>query len=164
MRNLICAIVGRRVIRPEDHPRITDLANDAGKIASLAGFTVLTGGKHGAMEAACDGAHSVDGKTIALLPNNKHEAVIGKDYDFVLPTPMGIMRNALTASMCDIMIAVPGGSGTLEEILFATDFGRPVILFSEWCNISSMELAVCHSRTDLQEWVQEQRERLVNAE
>jgi uncharacterized protein (TIGR00725 family) len=66
-----------------------------------------------------------------LLPGPYHRD--GNEFlDYVLPTGLGIARNILTACACDIMVALQGGSGTLEEMLFAIDYERPVISFGSF--------------------------------
>jgi hypothetical protein len=80
------------------------------------------------MEAAAEGARKAGALTVGVLPGNDH-ADASSAIDIVLPTGLGIVRNALTARMCHVMVGLPGGSGTLEEMLFAQDFGRPVLSY-----------------------------------
>jgi uncharacterized protein (TIGR00725 family) len=80
------------------------------------------------MAEAARGAKDAGGVTLGILPGLLH-AEANPYLDFVLPSGIGIARNALTAAACDLMIALPGGSGTMEEMLFALDFGRTVISF-----------------------------------
>lgn len=159
-RRLICAIVGRRVLDPDRDSATPEFATRAGRCAAQAGFAVLTGGKEGAMWYAAQSAKAAGGRTLAILPNNTHNAAVGDFYDYVLPTPIGIVRNVFTASACDVMIAVPGGSGTLEEILFAQDFGRPVIQFPGWLSINTLTVEACHTAEGLSAWLAVHYERL----
>lgn len=142
---LICSIVGRRVLTLPRDAETLALAEGAARAAVAAGYAVMTGGKEGAMLAAARAAKQVGGTTIAILPSNDKKDVVGEEwYDFVLPTPFGIVRNVLTASMCDVMVGVPGGSGTLEEMLFAQDFGRTVFQYSPWLDVNVASFRKAH--------------------
>ena len=122
---IIAAVVGTK----GDH-RFWDetqqqLAAEVGAQLALEDCVVLTGGKGGVMAEAIRGAREQGGTTIALLPDAEHRAA-NLYADIVLPTGIGIARNVLTARMCHFMVALLGGNGTTEEMLFALDFKRPV--------------------------------------
>lgn len=157
MRQLVCAIVGRRRAH-QDSRDCVRYASLAAECAVNAGFAVLTGGREGAMYSAAHGAKRAGGFTIAILPENAHDAVEGDVYDLVLPTPIGIVRNVLTASACDVMIGVPGGSGTIEEMLFAQDFGRPVCQFPEWLESNRIVVPSVEDVEQLSRWLAAQRD------
>jgi uncharacterized protein (TIGR00725 family) len=130
-RRLVVAITGRKQSSPRYTPETAQAAFDAGRIAAELGLAVLTGGLSGVMEKAAEGAKSAGGDTIGILPGDRHEDG-NKFLDFVLPSGIGIARNVLLAQACDFMIALPGGTGTLEEICFALDFNRPVLTWGSW--------------------------------
>ena len=130
-RKLIIAITGRKESSPRYTTELATAALTAGKIASDLGLTVLTGGLSGVMERAAEGAKLAGGHTIGILPGNKHSDA-NPFIDFVLPSGMGIARNCLIATACDLMLALPGGTGTLEEMCFALDFERPVLSWGSW--------------------------------
>jgi uncharacterized protein (TIGR00725 family) len=130
-RHLVAAITGRRSSSPRYTPETAHAAFAAGRAAAELGLTVLTGGLSGVMEKAAEGAKSVGGTTLGILPGARHED--GNAYlDYVLPSGIGIARNVLLAQACDFMIALPGGTGTLEELCFALDFERPVLSWGSW--------------------------------
>jgi uncharacterized protein (TIGR00725 family) len=130
-RKLVLAITGRKESSPRYTMELATAAIAAGRIAAQMGLTVLTGGLSGVMERAAEGAKIAGGETIGILPGARHED--GNRYlDFVLPSGIGIARNVLMASACDFMLALPGGTGTLEELCFALDFERPVISWGSW--------------------------------
>jgi uncharacterized protein (TIGR00725 family) len=130
-RRLIVAITGRKESSPRYTPESAEAAFAAGRMCAELGLTVLTGGLSGVMEKAAEGAKSAGGLTIGILPGANHDD--GNKYlDFVLPSGIGIARNVLMAQACDFMLALPGGTGTLEELCFALDFGRPVISWGSW--------------------------------
>ena len=130
-RKLIIAITGRKESSSRYTPELAHAAFTAGKIAAELGLTVLTGGLSGVMERAAEGAKLAGGQTIGILPGSRHEDA-NPYIDFVLPSGIGIARNALLANACDLMISLPGGTGTLEELCFALDFDRPVISWGGW--------------------------------
>jgi hypothetical protein len=130
-RRIVCAITGRKSTSPRYNQETAHAAFIAGKVAAELGLAVLTGGLSGVMERGAEGAKSVDGTSIGILPGNAH--IDGNAHlDFVLPSGMGIARNCLIATACDLMLALPGGTGTLEEICFALDFDRPVLSWGSW--------------------------------
>ena len=45
-----------------------------------------------------------------------------------IATGIGVARNALIARAAFCVVAIGGGNGTLSEIVFALQFGRPVFL------------------------------------
>lgn len=130
-RKLVCAIVGCKEGGSKWSPQVDGDAYKLGYIAALEGFTVLTGGKSGVMRSACRGAKAARGTTIGILPEGDRSCA-NEFLDYALPSGMGIGRNVLTARFCDVMIALPGGTGTLEEMAFAVDFGHPVLSFGSW--------------------------------
>lgn len=130
-RRLVIAITGRKESSPRYNAETADAAFAAGRVCAELGLTVLTGGLSGVMEKAAAGAKSAGGLTIGILPGANHDD--GNQYlDVVLPSGIGIARNVLLAQGCDFMLALPGGTGTLEELCFALDFGRPVISWGSW--------------------------------
>lgn len=130
-RKLVVAITGRKGTSPRYTEELAQAAIAAGRVVAELGLTVLTGGLGGVMERAAEGAKSADGETIGILPGGDHDEG-NRFLDLVLPSGVGIARNILIASACDFMVALPGGTGTLEELCFALDFGRPVISWGSW--------------------------------
>lgn len=137
MRRFVCCIVGNKEGGSRWSVDVEKLSYQAGAAAAKQGFVVLTGGKSGVMSAAAQGAMEAGGTTIGVLPE-ADRSMANPYLSLSLPTGMGIARNALTAMFCDVMIAMPGGSGTLEEMAFATDFGRPVLSLGSW-NVPGLE-------------------------
>lgn len=104
-----------------------------GKALIDAGYFIVCGGMGGLMEAVCRGARqSVNyqtGCTIGILPGmNRNEA--NEFCDIVIPSGLGIARNQLVVNSGDVIVAVGGGAGTLSEIAFAWQFGKPVICYA----------------------------------
>lgn len=130
-RKLVLAITGRKETSPRYNNELAQAAIVAGQVAAELGLTVLTGGLSGVMERAAEGAKRGGGETVGILPGGNHNE--GNPFlDLVLPSGIGIARNVLMANACDFMLALPGGTGTLEELCFALDFERPVISWGSW--------------------------------
>ena len=107
----------------------------AGDVAKL-GFTILTGGGQGLMEAANRGARDVGGKSVGCnivlpreqLPNAYLDKWVNIRYFFV--------RKTLLIKYSFAFIVVPGGFGTLDEFFEALTLTQtkkinqfPIIVF-----------------------------------
>jgi uncharacterized protein (TIGR00730 family) len=100
---------------PESH-RYYELGREVGGRLGRAGFTVLTGGGPGIMEAANRGAHEVGGKSIGLnivlpseqKPNPYLDRWVEFRYFFV--------RKVMLVKYSYAFVVLPGGFGTMDEI------------------------------------------------
>lgn len=90
------------------------------------GAVLSCGGRGGVMRAACKGAKEAGGITVGILPDSKEEA--NEFVDIVIPTNLGNMRNFLVVNAADVVIAISGRWGTLNEISFAMILKKPLIL------------------------------------
>ena len=106
-------------------PDQTEAAEALGRGLADMGLTVLCGGKGGVMEAACRGVAAVGGLSVGLLPDDTWEAA-NPFVTLALASGLGVARNAVIARASFCLVAVGGGYGTLSEIAFALQFGRPV--------------------------------------
>ena len=96
-----------------------------------AGFTLVTGGAFGAMEAASRGASEAGGTVVGLLPGTDRAA--GNRWsDVTIATGLGHARNLAVVASADVVVAVGGEWGTLSEIGLAGVVGRPVVLLAGW--------------------------------
>lgn len=99
----------------ENHPYY-DLTRKIGSEVANLGFTVMTGGGPGLMEAANRGAKDVGGQSIGCnivlpkeqTPNPYLDKIINFNYFFV--------RKLMLAKYSSAFIAMPGGFGTLDEL------------------------------------------------
>lgn len=96
-----------------------DEARKLGRMIGELGHTLVNGGANvGLMEAATVAAAEAGGKTIGVIPErfvdrslasaNSHEVIVTKDM---------AERKMKMREISDAFIALPGGFGTLEEIL-----------------------------------------------
>lgn len=98
----------------DGHPYYEKAEEIAGRIAQL-GFTIMTGGGPGIMEAANKGAREVGGKSVGcniVLPMEQHpnpylDKWVNIKYFFV--------RKTLLLKYSYAFVVLPGGFGTLDE-------------------------------------------------
>lgn len=92
------------------------------------------------MEAAAQGAHEAGGLVVGILPDAEHRAA-NQYVDIVIPTGIGLARNSITALACDVMVALPGHFGTLQEMSYALEYSRPVLAWrSGWDGLPGLEV------------------------
>jgi uncharacterized protein (TIGR00725 family) len=107
------------------------LAEEVGAGLARTGFTLVTGGAYGAMEAASRGAQQAGGMVVGLLPGT--DRAEGNEWsDVTLATGLGHARNLAVVASADVVVAVGGEWGTLSEIGLAGVVGRPVVLLAGW--------------------------------
>ncbi len=96
-----------------------EAAQNLGELIGKGGHSLINGGANvGLMEAATIAASKAGAKTVGIIPermigrslasNNSHEVIITTDM---------MERKDQMRNMSDAFIALPGGFGTLEEIL-----------------------------------------------
>lgn len=119
----------------EDHPFYEQARKLSGEIARL-GFTIMTGGGPGIMEAANRGAKEVGGKSVGcniVLPHEqKHNDYLDKWVDI----KFFFIRKMLLIKYSYAFIVMPGGFGTLDEFYDALTLVQtkkikmfPIIIF-----------------------------------
>jgi len=106
-------------------------AEEAGRLIAERGAVLISGGLTGVMEAASKGASSAGGLTVGILPH-EHKEKANKYIDVAVATGLGIGRNVLIARTADALIAIGGKYGTLSEIAFGLQLGKPVIGIRSW--------------------------------
>lgn len=104
---------------------------ELGKLLAQEGYLVYCGGGNGVMEAVSKGVHEAGGTIVGIL---KGETMDEMNSYITIPvaTNMGISRNALLAYNCDVAVAISGQYGTLSEIAYAKQLGKPVIGLKSW--------------------------------
>jgi uncharacterized protein (TIGR00730 family) len=105
--------------RFEEKDNFYKLAVKVGERVSQMGFTVMTGGGPGIMEAANRGAKNVGGKSVGcniILPFEQHpNNYLDKWMDF----KYFFVRKVLLSKYSFAFVVMPGGFGTLDEFFEA---------------------------------------------
>jgi uncharacterized protein (TIGR00725 family) len=101
-------------------------AEELGRGIGERGWSLISGGRDGIMEAASRGCREAGGMVCGLLPTADDSS--GNEHCHVLiPTGMGWTRNSLTALAGDAVVAIGGRAGTLTEIAFSWSYGKPIV-------------------------------------
>ncbi len=109
----------------------SELASRIGEIVAGEDAVVVCGGLGGIMEAVCRGAKAKGGLTVGIIPGEDSGAA-NQFVDVVITSGMGYSRNTLVAGTADMIVALPGEYGTLSEIAFALNAGKPVYGLGAW--------------------------------
>jgi uncharacterized protein (TIGR00730 family) len=102
----------------EDHPYY-DLTRKVGAEVAKMGFTVLTGGGPGLMEAANRGAKDVSGRSVGCNIVLPHEQNPNPYLDKWVNIRYFFVRKTLLIKYSYAFICMPGGFGTLDELFEA---------------------------------------------
>lgn len=105
-------------------------AETLGGMIAEKGWILLNGGRcTGIMEATSKGAFDKGGLTVGILPEN-HSEGMSEYVKIPIVTGMGYARNTINILSSDVVVACPGGAGTLSEIALSIKCGKPLILFA----------------------------------
>jgi uncharacterized protein (TIGR00725 family) len=106
----------------------TERAYRLGKLIAAEGWVLLNGGRRaGVMDASARGAAEHGGLTVGILPD-EDTGNMSPYIQIPILTGMGSARNYINALSSHVMVACPGGAGTLSEIALALKHGRAVVL------------------------------------
>lgn len=121
----------------ENHPHYKKAREIAAEIAKL-GFTIMTGGGPGIMEAANRGAKDVNGRSVGCnieLPFEQHE---NPYLDKSVTIKYFFVRKTLLIKYSYAFVVMPGGFGTLDELFEALTLIQtkkiknfPIIIFGK---------------------------------
>jgi uncharacterized protein (TIGR00730 family) len=100
---------------PDGHPYYA-LARDVGHELARAGFTVMTGGGPGLMEAANRGAKDVRGRSIGCNIELAREQRPNPYLDRWITFRHFYVRKLMLVKYSYAFVALPGGFGTLDEL------------------------------------------------
>ncbi len=126
LREIIAVIGGRRVEKA-----LLEEAEKVGRLIAKRGSVLVCGGLTGVMEAVSRGAKAEGGLTVGILPQD-HKREANEYVDIPIATGLGIGRNVIIARTADALIAIGGEYGTLSEIAFALQMGKPVVGIKTW--------------------------------
>lgn len=159
----------------EDHPYYKQTQKIAGEIAKL-GFTIMTGGGPGVMEAANRGAREVGGRSVGCNIELPHEQHHNPYLDKWVDIKYFFVRKNLLIKYSYAFVVMPGGFGTLDEyfealtliqtqkisefpiIVFDTEYHKDVLAHIENMKaagtISPQDLDLCLFTDSIEEAVQ----------
>lgn len=107
-------------------------AYEIGKLVAKSGAILMVGGEKdgGLTRAAAKGASDFGGIVVGVMPKKENAC---KYLDMVIQTGglVGLREYILSIS-CDVLIAVSGGSGTLNEIAVAYQNSVPVVVLKKY--------------------------------
>ena len=113
-------------------PRVYQVAEEVGCLLAQAGVTVVTGGKSGIMESAAKGAKSAGGITAGVVIGGKRfTSNPYTDVEILSGMAADGLDELLVVLMCDGLILLGGGAGTLEEIAIAYRNGKPIVAVAD---------------------------------
>ena len=110
-------VFGSARIKPDD-PHY-ELALKMGAAIARLGFTVMTGGGPGIMEAANRGAKEVGGRSVGCNIELPFEQVSNMYLDRCVRLHYFFVRKALLVKYSYAFVVMPGGVGTLDELFEA---------------------------------------------
>ncbi|HVS00049.1 MAG TPA: TIGR00730 family Rossman fold protein [Thermoanaerobaculia bacterium] len=99
----------------EDH-RYYALAREMGRRLGRAGFTVMTGGGPGIMEAANRGARDVGARSVGCNIVLPHEQKPNPYVDLFVEFRYFFVRKVMLVKYSYAFVVLPGGFGTMDEI------------------------------------------------
>jgi uncharacterized protein (TIGR00725 family) len=121
----VVAVIGKGLDCPV---RVQEWAEEAGRAVGRIGAVLVTGGLGGAMAAAARGAGMESGIVVGLCPAGRDRDIYDDPGVIVLRTGLPVpYRNALTGSVADAAIVVPGSHGTVQEGMVLAERGVPLI-------------------------------------
>lgn len=105
-------------------------AYQLGSLIAARGWILLNGGRNaGVMASSAKGARENGGVTVGILPDETHRGA-SPYIQIPILTGMGNARNCINVLSSHVVIACPGGTGTISEIALALKSNRPVILMN----------------------------------
>ncbi|MDX1455469.1 MAG: TIGR00730 family Rossman fold protein [Gammaproteobacteria bacterium] len=130
------SIFGSARVKPDD--KLYLLTEQIARTLSDAGFSVVTGGGPGLMEAANKGAYAGKSPSIGLNIQLPHEQSANPYQDIALNFRHFFSRKVMFVKYASAYVVMPGGFGTLDELaeiltLIQTGKSRkiPVVLVGE---------------------------------
>jgi uncharacterized protein (TIGR00730 family) len=112
----ICVFGSART--PRDAPRY-ELARQVGRAIGEAGFSVITGGGPGTMEAVNRGAREAGALSVGLNIELPHEQAINAYVDLGIEFHYFFTRKLMFVRYSEAFVVFPGGFGTFDELFEA---------------------------------------------
>ncbi|MBI2298431.1 MAG: TIGR00730 family Rossman fold protein [Armatimonadetes bacterium] len=133
VRPAVCLFGSARVAA--DNPYY-QAARETARLLSQAGFTIITGGGPGIMQAGNQGAYESGGKSVGLNIDLPFEQTANPYQDIALNFHYFFVRKTMFVKYSAAFVIFPGGFGTLDELFEALTLVQtetishfPVVLF-----------------------------------
>lgn len=122
------------------HPELLELAAALGQGIAQQGWTLVWGGGHvSAMGAVAAAARAAGGWTVGVIPTMLLDRELAdQQADELIVTDTLSERKQVMEQRADAFIALPGGVGTLDELLSAWTEGylgvhdKPIVILDPW--------------------------------
>lgn len=107
-------------------PVYAEAAAEFGRLLAGAGLGLVTGGgRVGLMGAVANAALEAGGEVVGVIPEHLKERELGHGgLSELLVVPDMHARKATMAALSDAFVALPGGTGTLEELFEAITWSQ----------------------------------------
>ena len=142
-----------------------DLARPLGIWIAEQGFNLLTGGGEGVMTSVAAGFCSVTprtGRSIGIIPmamDEQGRLLRFKGYpnphiEVCIQSPLGkfqpdkpevVSRNHINVLSSDVVVALPGGPGTMNEIMLAAHYRKPIVLYGPTASFQPFATKLPHT-------------------
>ena len=152
MQGIVAVFGGNR-----EDPPVLDLAAEVGVVVAGSGAILLTGGRHDVGSdhvkdsAMAAGAAVAGSRLLGVLPGSgpatRVELVGNGGRAGYVKTGLGDARNVVNGYACDAAIVLPGGAGTISEIVYSIHAARPVVLLG-W-DTTTLRSRFRRSRSDV---------------
>jgi uncharacterized protein (TIGR00725 family) len=124
--SFIVGVMGGGNVAPQD----AESAYRLGSLIAEQGWILLNGGRNaGVMASSARGARENGGITVGILPDDNPQGA-SPFIQIPILTGMGNARNCINVLSSHVIVACPGGTGTISEIALALKSSRPVILMN----------------------------------
>jgi len=109
--------------------KLLKLAEEVGQRLARAGATVVTGGKSGIMLAAAKGARAKNGTTVGVVKGpSRFTSNSYTDIEIISGMMADGLDELLLVLMCDALIVLGGGAGTMQELALAYRNNKPIVV------------------------------------
>jgi uncharacterized protein (TIGR00725 family) len=115
------------VIGSHEESEFNEAAFELGRHIARSGWTLICGGRTGIMEAASRGASAENGIVIGILPGNDFSDA-NTYCTAVVASGIGFARNSMNVLSGEVVVALGGRNGTLTELAYAHQYGKPIIV------------------------------------